>query len=35
MIGSIVGAAFIVLLPVFKTTFVGLLGWPTDIAGFR
>ncbi len=35
MIGSIVGAAFIVLLPVFfKTTFVGLLGWPTDIAEF-
>ncbi|MEO0623579.1 MAG: branched-chain amino acid ABC transporter permease [Pseudomonadota bacterium] len=31
--GSLVGAAFIVLLPVlFKNLFVGLLGWPTDIA---
>ncbi|MEE2773330.1 MAG: branched-chain amino acid ABC transporter permease [Pseudomonadota bacterium] len=35
MIGSIIGAAFIVLLPVFfKTTLVGILGWPTDIAEF-
>jgi len=31
--GSMIGAAFIVLLPVaFKNLFVGLLGWPTDIA---
>lgn len=35
MTGSIIGAAFIVLLPVvFKTVLVGLLGWPTDIAEF-
>ncbi|MEM7506632.1 MAG: branched-chain amino acid ABC transporter permease [Pseudomonadota bacterium] len=31
--GSLVGAAFIVLLPVFfKNVLVGILGWPTDIA---
>jgi len=31
--GSLIGAAFIVLLPVvFKNVFVGALGWPTDIA---
>jgi len=31
--GSLIGAAFIVLLPVaFKNLFVGVLGWPTDIA---
>jgi branched-chain amino acid transport system permease protein len=31
--GSLIGAAFIVLLPVvFKNVFVGLLDWPTDIA---
>ena len=35
IIGSMIGAAFIVLLPVFfKTTLVGILGWPTDIAEF-
>lgn len=31
--GSFIGAAFIVLLPViFKNVFVGMWGWPTDIA---
>ena len=31
--GSLIGAAFIVLLPVFfKNVFVGILDWPTDIA---
>ncbi|MCV6595495.1 MAG: branched-chain amino acid ABC transporter permease [Mangrovicoccus sp.] len=30
--GSLAGAAFLVLLPVLlKNTFVGLLGWPTDL----
>jgi branched-chain amino acid transport system permease protein len=33
--GSLVGAAFIVLLPVvFKNLLVGALGWPTDIAQY-
>ena len=33
ILGSLIGAAFIVLLPVvFKNVFVGALGWPTDIA---
>ena len=33
ILGSIVGAAFIVLLPVFlKNVMVGYLGWATDIA---
>jgi branched-chain amino acid transport system permease protein len=33
--GSLIGAAFIVLLPVvFKNVFVGALGWPTDIAEY-
>ncbi len=31
--GSLIGAAFIVLLPVvFKNVFVEAFGWPTDIA---
>lgn len=31
--GSIIGAAFMVLLPVFlKNVMVGMLGWPTDIS---
>ena len=31
--GTYIGAAFIVLLPVFfKNVLVGMLGWPTDIA---
>ncbi len=31
--GSFAGAAFMVLLPVFlKNVFVGMLGWPTDLA---
>ncbi|MFN3823361.1 MAG: branched-chain amino acid ABC transporter permease [Pseudorhodobacter sp.] len=31
--GSIAGAAFLVLLPVFlKNVLVGMLGWPTDLA---
>ena len=31
--GSFIGAAFIVLLPViFKNVFVGMWGWPGDIA---
>ena len=35
IIGSLIGAAFIVLLPVlFKNVFVGVLGIPTDIAEF-
>jgi branched-chain amino acid transport system permease protein len=35
ILGSLIGAAFIVLLPVlFKNVFVGLLGIPTDIAEF-
>tara|TARA_X000001036_G_scaffold278121_1_gene258350 strand:- start:203 stop:1279 length:1077 start_codon:yes stop_codon:yes gene_type:complete len=35
ILGSLIGAAFIVLLPVlFKNVFVGVLGIPTDIAEF-
>ena len=35
ILGSLIGAAFIVLLPVlFKNVFVGILGIPTDIAEF-
>jgi branched-chain amino acid transport system permease protein len=31
--GSLAGAAFLVLLPVFlKNVLVGMLGWPTDLA---
>ena len=31
--GSLIGAAFMVLLPVlFKNLFVGLFGWPTDLS---
>ena len=33
--GSLVGAAFLVLLPVFlKNLLVGALGWPTDLAAY-
>lgn len=33
IMGTYIGAAFIVLLPVFfKNVLVGMLGWPTDIA---
>ncbi|MEM1421135.1 MAG: branched-chain amino acid ABC transporter permease, partial [Pseudomonadota bacterium] len=33
--GSLIGAAFIVLLPVLmKNLLVGMLGWPTDIAEY-
>jgi branched-chain amino acid transport system permease protein len=33
ILGSFLGAAFLVLMPVFlKNLFVGTLGWPTDVA---
>jgi len=33
--GSLVGAAFMVLLPVlFKNIFVGVFGWPTDLSEY-
>jgi branched-chain amino acid transport system permease protein len=33
ILGSFLGAAFLVLMPVFlKNLFVGALGWPTDVA---